>query len=68
MSTQRKTVDVWEFWLDYGDGWTCDCIELTRAAMKENRKAYRDNCPYPLRIRKRRVRRENLETHDPKRP
>lgn len=65
----RKTVDVWEIWLNhgYGDGWECECIELTRQDMKENRKAYRE-AGYAPRIRKRRVRRELLQDHDPKRP
>jgi hypothetical protein len=67
MTRERKTVDVWEIWLDHGQGWECECIELTRAAMVENRKAYRE-AGYSPRIRRRRVRREALETHDPKTP
>jgi hypothetical protein len=67
MTTIRKTVDVYEFWLNYGQGWECECIELTRDAMKENRDAYR-KAGYSPRIRKRRVHRDRLATHDPKRP
>jgi hypothetical protein len=40
---------------------------LTREEMQENRKAYRE-AGFSPRIRKRRVRRERLEDHDPKRP
>lgn len=46
----RKTIDVWRFFVNYGQGWEHETTELTYAAMKENRKAYRENCPYPLRI------------------
>jgi hypothetical protein len=63
----RKTVDVWEFWLDHGQGPECECVELTREAMRENRKAYRA-AGFDPHIRKRRVRRERLQQHDPKRP
>ena len=59
MTYQRKTIDVWRFYVNYGGGWEHETTELTRAAMKENRKAYRDNCPYPLRIVKGR---ERIET------
>lgn len=51
----RKTVDVWLFFLNYGQGWEHEITEDTREAMKENRKAYRENCPYPLRVIRRRV-------------
>ena len=51
MSYKRKTQDVWRFYLNYGQGWEHECTELTREAMKENRKAYRENCPgIPLKI------------------
>lgn len=46
----RKTVDCWRFYLNYGGGWEHEITEYTRAEMKENRKAYRENCAYPLRI------------------
>lgn len=48
----RKTVDVWRFYVNYGKGWEYETTEETRAAMVENRRLYRENCPYPLRIRK----------------
>ena len=69
MTTARKTVDVWEFWFDYGygDGWECEIIEDSRDAMRENLKAYRGAGWFP-RIRKRRVHRDRLASHDPKRP
>lgn len=51
----RKTVDEWRFFVNYGSGWEHENTELTREAMKENRKAYRENCQYPLKIKKVRV-------------
>ena len=52
----RKTVDAWEIHVNYGQGWEHECTELTRAAMRENARAYRENCPFPIRIKKRRMR------------
>lgn len=56
MDYQRKTRDVWEFHVNYGQGWEHETTETTRAAMLVNRKAYRENCVYPVRIVKRRER------------
>ena len=50
MAYTRKTVDCWRFYLNYGQGWEHEITEYTREAMQENRKAYRDNCDYPLRV------------------
>ena len=49
MAYKRKTVDVWKLFVDYGDGWEHETTEVTFEAMKENRKAYRENCSYPQR-------------------
>lgn len=49
---ERKTRDVWRFFVNYGQGWEHETTELSRDAMKENRRAYRESCPYPLRIRR----------------
>jgi hypothetical protein len=48
----RKTRTCWRFYINYGfgDGWEHEITEYTREAMRENRKAYRENCSYPLRI------------------
>jgi len=48
----RKTVDVWRVYVNYGQGWEHECTEMSREEMKVNRQAYRENCPYPIRIRK----------------
>ena len=49
---KRKTQDVWRFYVNYGsgDGWEHEITELSREGMKENRRAYRENCPYPLKV------------------
>lgn len=57
----RKTRDCWRFYVNYGfgHGWEHEITEYTREEMKVNRKAYAENCPYPLRIVKGR---ERIET------
>lgn len=50
MAYQRKTVDCYRFYCDYGNGWEHEITEYTRGAMKENRRAYLENSPYPLKI------------------
>lgn len=47
----NKYLYGWKFFVNYGvHGWEYELFEETYAGMKENRKAYRENCPYPLRI------------------
>lgn len=53
---QRKTIDVWRFFVNYGHGWEHETTELTRADMIENRRLYREECKYPLRVVKGRER------------
>jgi hypothetical protein len=50
MACTRKTRTCWRFYLNYGQGWEHEITEFTLEAMRENWKAYRENCPYPLRI------------------
>ena len=47
---KRKTRDCWRFYCNYGQGWEHEITEYTREAMKENKKAYLKNSPYPLKI------------------
>ena len=47
---ENKYLYGWKFYVNYGSGWEYECFETTYKAMKENRKAYRENCPYPLKI------------------
>ena len=46
----NKYLYGWKFYLNYGQGWEYEIFEETRAGMKKNRQAYRENCAYPLRI------------------
>ncbi len=50
MPYKRKTRDCWRFYVNYGQGWEHEITEFTFAEMKENRKAYRTDCKYPLKI------------------
>lgn len=50
MAYVRKTRNCWRFYLNYGQGWEHEITEYTRETMKENMRAYQDNCAYPLRI------------------
>lgn len=50
MRRTNKYLYGWKFYVHYGQGWEYELFEETPEGMKENRKAYRENCPYPLRI------------------
>ena len=52
MAYVRKTRDVWHIYVNYGQGWEHESTELTRKEMQENRKAYRENCAYPIKVKK----------------
>lgn len=44
---KNKYTYGWRLWVNYGQGWEPETFEETRAAYLENKKAYRENCPYP---------------------
>ena len=46
----NKYLYGWRFYCNYGQGWEYEIFEETHAGMVENRKAYLENSPYPLRI------------------
>ena len=48
--TKNKYLYGWKFYVDYGQGWEYETFETTRQGMIANRKAYRENCSYPLKI------------------
>ena len=52
MAYIRKTRNCWRFYVNYGfgGGWEHEITEYTREAMKVNRKAYHENCKYPIKI------------------
>ena len=53
---KRTTRDVWEFQVDYGNGWEYETAETTYKEMKANRRLYLENCKHPFRIIKKRER------------
>lgn len=48
--TPNKYLYGWKFYVNYGQGWEYELFEETREGMKVNRKAYQENCSYPLKI------------------
>lgn len=42
---ERKTIDTWQIWTNYGYGWEHETTEISRKECKENVKAYYANCP-----------------------
>lgn len=55
---QRKTVDEYELQGDYGNGWEYILTEETASAARKRKKEYTENEGIPLRIVKKRVKRE----------
>ncbi|OQB10388.1 MAG: hypothetical protein BWY21_00309 [Parcubacteria group bacterium ADurb.Bin216] len=47
-----KYIYGWKFYVDYGQGWEYEHFEETFKGMKESRRAYIENCKYPLKISK----------------
>jgi hypothetical protein len=67
MTYVRKTVDTWQMWVNYGQGFEHELTESTYKEIRERRKEYRENCPeYPTKIKFRREKKENIETIDGK--
>ena len=62
MAYVRKTVDVWRFYVDYGQGWEHELDEYTWAEAKKRKREYAENCPqYPTKIVKGREKKEEEE-------
>lgn len=49
MSKINKYLYGWKLSVNYGHGWEYEIFEETKAGYLENKKAYRENCPYPQR-------------------
>ena len=47
MKRTNKWLYGYKLYVNYGQGWTYEQFDETRTQFKENRKAYRENCPYP---------------------
>lgn len=64
MST-RSTIDVWYIFVNYGDGFgnkseDAECTELGYYQFLNNKRAYEQNCQYPIRTRKGRMKKTDL--------
>lgn len=47
MTYTRKTVDTYQLWVNYGQGWEHEITEMSYREKIEQAKCYRENCPYP---------------------
>lgn len=56
MSRERKTIDCWEIHVCYDGTWENECVETNRFAMMINRRAYQENCQYPIKVVRKRYR------------
>lgn len=53
----RRTRDVWELYVDYGQGYEYETAEYSLEAINRRRKDYALNCPqYPTKVIKKRER------------
>jgi len=50
----RKTRDSWTIEVNYGYGLEYEITEYSKKDIKVQEKAYRENCKYPFRIKKKR--------------
>ena len=54
--SRRTTIDAWEIEVNYGGGWEYETTEYSRKDCRAQLLAYSRNCPYPCRIKRRRLR------------
>jgi len=61
----NKYLYGWILYCNYGRGWEYETFEETFKGMRENRKAYQENSPYPLKIsRGREINPKWIEAHN----
>ena len=46
----NKYLYGYKFYVNYGHGYEYEIFETTRQGMLKNKKAYQENCSYPLKI------------------
>lgn len=59
-TTTRKTVDSWQIHVNYGSGWEHECTEFSRKDAISQKRIYRENVSYPVKIVKRRIKKSEL--------
>ncbi len=62
MARERKTIDTYEIYVNYGDGFNKEpeCVETGYYQFLNNKKAYLENCQGMIKTRTRRVSREEI--------
>ena len=50
MKKVNKFLYGWKFYVNYGYGWEYETFETDFKEMLVNKKAYRENCSYPLKV------------------
>ncbi len=61
MSRERSTIDTWEIHVNYGQGWEHECTEFTFADGRAQARTYRENCVYPIRVVRKRMKKSDLQ-------
>lgn len=49
---KRKTIDCWKMFCNYGQGWEHELTEYSREEIKNRINEYRENCHYPMTVKK----------------
>jgi hypothetical protein len=47
MTRINKFLYGWKLYVNYGQGWEYETFEDNFKSYKENKRLYRENCPYP---------------------
>ena len=55
MPYKRKTIDEFQLYVNYGKGWEYETAESTLKEIKNRKLEYLENCSYPTKIVKRRI-------------
>ena len=55
MTYTRKTTDEYRLMVNYGQGWEHEITEESYKEAKIRKKEYDDNCNYPVKIVKKRI-------------
>lgn len=65
MAYQRKTIDCFEFHVNYGQGWEHETTEFHPEDIRDKQKEYRENCPqYPTKVGKTRIFKKDLSVSE----
>lgn len=69
MTYKRKTVDTWQLWVNYGQGWEHETTEHSLSEYRKRVIEYGQNCPeHPIKLVTKRELIEKLSRLDPNLP